>query len=119
MVFVLMGPPTSAGQRPIKSEDDPIQTSRSAPGRDLVTEVNGRVAPQSTSRDAMTAERIQGTREIWHYDRDRLPPSVRFNELDFVFLTRPGYGTAVLQREPNALSALELAVHPAASSSGN
>jgi hypothetical protein len=60
----------------------------------------------------MTAEKIQGTREVWHYRRDRLPAAVRFNKVDFEFLTKEGYGTSVLQREGDVLTVLDLVAHP-------
>jgi GWxTD domain-containing protein len=109
MVFVLMGPPSYVGQRLLKSEDDPIQTARAAPGQELVKEANGRVTLQPVSRDAMSAEKIQGSREAWHYRRDRLPVNVQLNEVDFEFITKEGYGVAVLQRDPNVLTVLDLA----------
>ena len=64
---------------------------------------------QSVPRTPMTAETIQGTREIWYYRRDRLPRAVRFPEVDFEFVTRKGIGTAVLQRDPDILVTLDLA----------
>ncbi|HTY40733.1 MAG TPA: GWxTD domain-containing protein [Thermoanaerobaculia bacterium] len=114
MVFVLMGPPSAVVTGSLKSEDDPIQTARAAPGQELVKEVNGRVTLQSVSLEAKSSERIQGRRETWRYRRDRLPPSIAYNEASFDFLTKDGYGTAVLQREPGALALLELAARPPA-----
>lgn len=116
MVFVLMGPPSWIGQRALKSEDDPIQTARAKPNQELVRDVNGRVTQQSVSREAMASESIRGMQEVWGYRRDRLPASVGFNELAFRFITKEGYGAAVLQREPDVLTALELVARPAAAS---
>ncbi|HTR05024.1 MAG TPA: GWxTD domain-containing protein [Thermoanaerobaculia bacterium] len=112
MVFVVMGPPSAVVTGSLKSEDDPIQTARAAPGQELVKEVNGRVTLQSVSLEAKSSERIQGRRETWRYRRDRLPASVAFSEVSFDFLTKDGYGVGVLQREPNALAALELVGRP-------
>jgi GWxTD domain-containing protein len=108
MVFVLLGPPSYIGQTPLKSEDDSLQAARAAPLREFSTTTR-RTAYQYIPRDPLSAEVIQGTREIWHYRRDRLPAAVRFNELDFEFTTKKGYGTAVLQRDQQILLALEAA----------
>ena len=108
MVFVLLGPPSYIGQTPLKSEDDSLQAARAAPLREMSTTTR-RTAYQYISRDPLSAEVIQGTREIWHYRRDRLPAAVRFHELDFEFTTKKGYGTAVLQRDQQILLALEAA----------
>jgi GWxTD domain-containing protein len=109
MVFVLMGPPSYVGQQPIKAEEDPIQAARAAPVQEFVANPDGSTSTRMVSREPLTAQRLQGTREVWHYRRDRLPPAVGFAEVDFEFLTKPGLGVAVLQREPDVLTALELA----------
>jgi hypothetical protein len=48
-------------------------------------------------------------RETWHYRRDRLPSKVPFQQVDFIFVTRRGYGSNVLQRDSNALATLDAA----------
>jgi hypothetical protein len=48
------------------------------------------------------------TVETWHY-RKELLPAVPFQEIDFKFLTKQGYGTGVLQRETNTVTAIEAA----------
>jgi GWxTD domain-containing protein len=114
LVFVVMGPPSSVGVALLKIEDDPIQVARSAPQNQVVFGPNGRPVQQmQVTPQPMTAEKIQGTREVWHYRRDRLPDSVRFQKVDFEFLTKEGYGVGVLQREPDVLTALDLVGHPA------
>jgi GWxTD domain-containing protein len=109
MVFVLLGPPSYVASRLLRIEDDPIQAARSAPRTQVITGPSGRVAELVVTPQPMTAEKIQGTREVWHYRRDRLPASVASNEVLFEFLTKDGYGTAVLQREAAALTTLEIA----------
>jgi GWxTD domain-containing protein len=110
MVFVLMGPPNYVASRLLRIEDDPIQAARSAPRAQTVVGPSGRgVATLTVTPQPMTAERIQGTREVWHYKRDRLPAAVASNEVLFEFLTKDGYGTGVLQREAAALTTLEIA----------
>jgi GWxTD domain-containing protein len=112
MVFVLMGPPSYVGQQPLKSEEDPIQVARAAPVPEIVTNPDGSISTRAVPRERLTTERIQGTREVWHYRRDRLPSAVRFAEVNFEFLTKTGYGVAVLQRNSDALTAMELAARP-------
>jgi hypothetical protein len=67
----------------------------------------GQTSVEYEERNPMTAEVIQGVREVWHYRRDRLPKSVRFNEVDFEFVTKKGYGDSVLQRDNRVLAALD------------
>jgi len=47
--------------------------------------------------------------EIWHYRRELLPKGVPYQQVDFDFITRPGYGKNVLQRESPALAAMNAA----------
>jgi hypothetical protein len=53
--------------------------------------------------------------EAWHYLREDLPKEIPYQELLFHFVTKSGYGRNVLQRDSNALAALErskkLAIH--------
>jgi GWxTD domain-containing protein len=110
MIFVLLGPPSYVTERPLRSEDDSVQVARAAPLTELRSNPDGTRNPVSVPRAPMTAERLQGTRQVWYYRRDRLPASVRYPEVDFEFLTKPGYGVAVLQRNPDALAAIDQAV---------
>lgn len=107
MVFVLMGPPSYIAQKPFKTEDDPLQTARNAPIRESTRNADGTTTTIMVPRTALTAESLQGTREIWYYRRDRLPKQVRFTEVDFEFLTRKGLGVAVLQRDHDILTTLD------------
>ncbi len=109
MVFVLLGPPSYIGQRPLKPEDDAVQTLRAAPLLEPRSNPDGSTRLVYAPRDGLTTEHHQGTRDVWHYRRDRLPAAVRFAEVEFEFLTKRGYGVAVLQRDPNVLTTLELA----------
>jgi GWxTD domain-containing protein len=109
MVFVLMGPPSYVASVLLKIEDDPIQAARSAPRTQVVTGPTGRAGTLVVTPQPMTAEKIQGTREFWHYLRDRVPRTVVRNEVILEFVTKEGYGTAVLQRDGEALATLELA----------
>jgi GWxTD domain-containing protein len=112
LVFALLGPPNYAGQAPLTSQDDPMQVARAAPERETGTDNRGRRVVSYIPRSPLTAQTIQGTREIWHYRRDRLPPSVKFQEVNFEFVTKDGYGDSVLERNPRVLTTLDEAAGP-------
>ena len=48
-------------------------------------------------------------REIWHYRRELLPAGVSYQQVDFEFITKKGYGKNVLQRDELALATIEAA----------
>lgn len=107
LVFVLLGPPSYVGQSPLRPEDDPMQSSRNAPTLETVRNADGSTSTLLVPRLALSAETLQGTRETWHYRRDRLPKQVRFTEVNFDFQTKDGAGVGVLQRERDVLLTLE------------
>lgn len=107
MVFVLMGPPSYVGQKPFRAEDDPLQSARNAPIKETHVNSDGSTTTLMVPRIALTAQTIQGNREIWYYRKDRLPKQVRFSEVDFEFLTRKGLGINVLQRDHDILTTLD------------
>ncbi len=107
LVFVLLGPPSYVGQSPLRPEDDPMQVSRNAPTSEIVRNSDGTTSYRFVPRVALSAETLQGTRETWHYRRDRLPKEVRFPEVTFEFQTKEGAGVGVLQKEHEVLMTLE------------
>ena len=113
LVFALLGPPTYIAQFSLTSQDDPIQVVRAEPVRRMLPANPQRqqagTTPVNEEPTPLTAQQIQGVREIWHYGRGELPEAVPFKEIEFEFLTKPGYGTAVLQRDQPILLALEVA----------
>lgn len=111
LVFVLLGPPSYVGQKPLMSEDDPVQAARAAPEQEIRFNADGTKTVILHPRTGLTAQTLQGTREIWYYRRDRLPKVVKFTEVDFEFITKKGFGTAVLQRDHEILVTLDLAAH--------
>jgi GWxTD domain-containing protein len=88
-VFLLLGPPTWLGRGPLRAAEDASDVRPDTPGKVLDTQAN--------------------YRETWHYRRDRLPSQVPFQQVDFIFVTRRGYGSNVLQRDANALATLDAA----------
>jgi GWxTD domain-containing protein len=118
MVFILMGPPTYSGKKMMETGDDSADSSglsRYSPGE--IKMAGGGGGGSSTSRLAL-GEKVNGpgtkikdasnnTIEAWHYLRENLPREIPYQELQFQFVTKQGYGHNVLQRDSNALAALE------------
>src|SRR5262249_32512851 len=125
MVFVIPGPPTYGGNRPIKNGED---TSEAA-GMSTVTNAQIQMAQASAMAgspsgkinsgqaaaiaDAMSgpntqaAESSNNYQEVWHYRKELLPKGVGYQQVDVVFVTRHGYGSNVMQRDPATLATLE------------
>ena len=124
MVFILLGAPNWAARKPMRSGDeqdisdglstvgsqDAANAQRGARAGSNVT--SGRLAAKS-AQFAGPGKTAQGantnTVETWHYGKEILPSGVPFQEIDFKFLTKQGYGASVLQRESNTVTALERA----------
>jgi GWxTD domain-containing protein len=111
MVFVLLGPPTYVGRKPIRPGDDatdPAGASRGGSynfgdqGLFVVTGVGAR-APNSDASNF---------REVWHYRRELLPKGVGYQQVDVEFITKKGFGVNVIQRDPATLATLEAAARP-------
>jgi GWxTD domain-containing protein len=105
MVFVLLGPPTRTGRKPILGgEDNSISDGTSVPGQWFMASRN------SVHFDGFTAtEASNSFREIWYYRRETLPTAVSANELNVTFVTKIGRGRFVLQRQPAIEAALAAA----------
>jgi GWxTD domain-containing protein len=119
MVFLLLGPPTYAGRKPLATGEDTgdpsaLKKFRSADVR-IAAQPGGTTTQRAARIDAVTGpgtrinEAAQNWREVWHYRREALPKEVPFQQVDFEFVTRRGYGENVLQRDPMALQTLDLA----------
>jgi GWxTD domain-containing protein len=123
MVFVLLGPPTYVGRRPILTGEDPataegLSTSNAhnvANARVAGTEGGGKI---SSGARAVNMEAASGTkavdsnqnwREIWHYRKELLPKGAPYNQVDVDFVTKKGYGVNVLQRDHTIMVTLNAA----------
>ena len=119
MVFVLLGPPTYVGRKPIRTgEDTADPTGMVRFTRNDVTAVektSGSSAATNLKIDNMTGpanampDANARWREVWHYRREALPKGVPYQQVDFEFITRSGYGKNVLQRDAACLNALDAA----------
>lgn len=125
LVFLLLGPPTYAGRKPIGAGDDAsdsqglssvgrhdaelaIGDARSGGAR-LSTGKANSIADRSSGAGTRMTEASANWREVWHYRREILPGGVPYQQVDFEFITRKGYGKNVLQRDSPALATLDAA----------
>ena len=117
MVFILLGPPSYSGRKPLMTGDDVADASGlSRYGR---AEIAGAEKGGGSSTAKMARiDRVSGPGskiqdaasnwvEIWHYLRRNLPKEIPDQELALEFVTKVGYGKNVLQRDTKALNALE------------
>jgi GWxTD domain-containing protein len=122
MVFILLGAPTYVGRRPIGAGEDSTEAAgNSTVGRhDLDNALNSIGKATSGQRakviDSMTGPGTTMTdsaaaswQEVWHYRHELLPRSIPYQQVDFDFITRMGYGKNVLQRNSAALTTIEAA----------
>jgi len=128
MVFLLMGPPTYVGRKPIATGEDSAEPSGMVYyTRHDVTVATAGLDPRASNpvADRMTPPTNQlpssegNWREVWHYRRELLPKAVPYQQVDFEFITRKGYGSNVLQRNADALASLEAARKGAAAGEPN
>ena len=127
MVFVLLGPPTYVGRRPINtgedaSEAEGMSTVSATDARNATTTAvskspSGRIssgqAAALTSKysgpGTVAADSSNNYREVWHYRRELLPKGVGYQQVDVEFITRKGYGVNVMQRDHPTLATLDAA----------
>ncbi len=123
MVFVLLGPPSYVGRKPIRNgEDVNDDAGLSTVGSHAtvyyqralssVGEPAGLTGAGATdvffSPAARVSEASPAWREVWHY-RNELPSKGGGQQVDIEFITRGGYGVNVLQRDQATLAALDAA----------
>lgn len=128
MVFVLLGPPTYVGRKPLATGEDASDPSGLSRGRSsdarvaVVTGSGSRGEGNRSGGAARTAaaDAVSGPgrtmtdassnwREVWHYRKEKLPATVPYLQVDFDFVTKRGYGENVLQRDAQTLDTLERA----------
>ena len=75
----------------------------------LCRSTSGKLAVQSSKFGAPGAKAAETTAnrvETWHYRREALPKGVPFQQVDFDFVTKKGYGENVLNRDANVMNTL-------------
>src|SRR5262245_60646162 len=127
MVFVLLGPPTYVGRKPIRTGDDSSEaeglSSVNSQAQANATSAAGASSPSGRISSGQAAQisagfsgpgtkmidTFQNWREVWHYRRELLPKGVGYQQVDVEFITKVGYGTNVLQRDHTTLATLDAA----------
>ncbi len=118
MVFILLGPPTWVGRKPITTGEDtsdPAGMSRWS-RNDVVAAQSGKdprasgvIVDNMTGPTSKLPSAGVNWREIWHFRREILPRGVPYQQVDLEFITRRGYGENVLQRDDRSLAAMDAA----------
>ncbi|HEX4440065.1 MAG TPA: GWxTD domain-containing protein [Thermoanaerobaculia bacterium] len=131
MVFILMGPPTFAGRKPLRNGEDTsdnagLDTFGSQDEKNSLKELYAsrggkppgwKVAENSVkyaNPNRKAAESNENRMEVWHYRRELLPKGVPYQQVDFDFVTKQGYGINTLQRDPQPVATLGAAKEAAA-----
>ena len=70
------------------------------------------IASQYAGPGTTAPETSANWREVWHSYRELLPAGVPYQQVDFDFITRKGYGKNVMQRNADVLNTLEAARKP-------
>lgn len=121
VVFVLLGPPTYVGRQPIRTgqDTDPsgmrrytrndVVAVQKAAGSKTSSQATNAAVDKMTGPGNMAPEMSMRWRDVWHYRKELLPKTVGYQEVDFEFITREGYGDNVLQRDAVALNTLDAA----------
>lgn len=120
MVFVLLGPPTYAGKKPLRTGEDtndPSGMTNEMIDNGLSPGAGGqtpRISAFASAAGARILDAQQNWREVWHYRRELLPKGVGYQQVDVEFITKKGYGSNVMQRDQPTLATLEAARSTAA-----
>ena len=99
MLFVLLGPPTWVGRKPIAVGEDTADPEgmsrhsnfeaeaalRAATGAQAAAILATMSGPANTLPESETS-----WREVWHYRRELLPKGVSYQQVDFEFVTKRG-----------------------------
>jgi GWxTD domain-containing protein len=124
MVFVLLGPPSYVGRKPIRNGEDinddaglsmvgSHATAHYQRALDSVGEPAGSTGAGATDAFVGPAARVSEAspawREVWHYRSELPSKGVNYQQVDIEFITRRGYGVNVLQRDQATLAALDAA----------
>ena len=127
LVFLLLGPPTYAGRSPLGTGDDASDSQglssvgrhdaeiavagakEAAAGGKLSSGKTSSIADRSSGVGTSVRDVTANWREVWHYRREVLPSGVPYQQVDFEFITRKGYGKNVLQRDSAALTTMDAA----------
>ena len=68
---------------------------------------------RSDNTDKLEQDYNRGSRESWIYRKDRLPKGLAQQEVSVTFVTKQGYGSGILQKDPQPMQALGFAAEAA------
>jgi GWxTD domain-containing protein len=105
VIFTFLGIPNYAAMGNLLASDDSMASLR-ATGNDNLGNFGGMQAAGVVN---LEQDYNRGNRESWVYRRDRLPKGIAFQEVRIIFITKQGYGSGVLQKDPQPMQALGLA----------
>jgi GWxTD domain-containing protein len=124
MVFVLLGPPSVVGKRPLRAGED-VDVSRGmsmvgSRGQAYAQRVMAAAGDASSASGTAASETLFGPginapdssgswKEVWHYRKELLPKTLRYQQVRIEFVTRKDLGVGVFQRDPAAVASLEAA----------
>jgi len=110
-VLLVLGEPSYIGMSPLLRSEDPMTYLKTTQPVIASSPTGGGaiVRVPTTSRGYTTPGDIEGDVEIWYYRKDRVPKGLPFQELQYRFLTKDGYGEGVFQKDAWELIALQKA----------
>ena len=127
MVFVLLGPPTYVGKKPIRTGDDTgdaaglstvgANDARNATTAAVSSSPSGKISSAQAAQisagfsgpGTSAIDSSHAWREVWHYRKELLPKGVGYHQVDVDFITKKGYGLNIMQRDHAVLATLEAA----------
>jgi len=108
-VLTFLGVPNYVGVSQLTANEDAIGVLRGGSNYNILKGVpEDGITGKTVETDSLHAKR-----ESWYFRRNRLPAAVGWKELRFDFVTKEGYGTGILQKESEPMTALGLAVESA------
>ncbi len=110
-VLLVLGAPSYVGMSPLLQSEDPMTYLKTTQPVIVTSPTGGGaiVRQPTTSRGLVTPGDIEGDVEIWYYRKDRVPKGLPFQELQYRFITKKGYGRGVFQKDARELLALQKA----------
>jgi GWxTD domain-containing protein len=127
MVFVMMGPPTYVGRKPISTGDDSseaeglssvgsqaesnalVGAKGSSPSGKISSGQAAAISSHYNGPGTKIVDSFQNWREVWHYRKELLPKGVGYHQVDVEFITKVGYGQNVMTRDHATLATLDAA----------
>ena len=95
VVFALMGAPSFMTVKAVENAGDDAMDALRRGGH-----------ASASSAHSLDSTLSSTSRTSWIYRKDRIPETIPFPELRFDFVTRPGYGTGVLQKDDQPMQAV-------------